>query len=150
MGGGAPPPREMGVKMFELAQTNPFTPERKKGGGACRNGYWARIRPRVTGAWSLPQSVHCCAALQHIHIRFDRCLGFTVHSSAQLTKHHYMTPLYKENHAFRVTPAGDPPMMLKSGAETLQCSPTLIRSWGIQQQVIGNQMCPYVSVTQKE
>ena len=39
-------------------------------------------------------------------------------------------------------------MMLKSGAEALQCSPTLIWSWGIQQHVIGNQMCPYVSVTQ--
>ena len=34
MGGGAPPPPpERGVKMFELAQTNIFTPERKKGGG---------------------------------------------------------------------------------------------------------------------
>ena len=29
-----PPPLEMGVKMFELAQTNLFNPERKKGGGA--------------------------------------------------------------------------------------------------------------------
>ena len=28
-----PPPPEMGVKMFELAQTNLFTPKRKKGGG---------------------------------------------------------------------------------------------------------------------
>ena len=28
-----PPPPEMGVKMFELAQTNIFTPERKKRGG---------------------------------------------------------------------------------------------------------------------
>ena len=35
MGGGAPPPPpEKAVKMFELAQTNIFTPERKKGGGA--------------------------------------------------------------------------------------------------------------------
>ena len=33
MGGGAPPPPEMGVKMFEFAQTNIFTPERKRGGG---------------------------------------------------------------------------------------------------------------------
>ena len=34
-GGGCsppPPPPEMGVKMFELAQTNIFTPEQKKGG----------------------------------------------------------------------------------------------------------------------
>ena len=31
MGGGGGPP-EMGVKMFELAQTNIFIPERKKGG----------------------------------------------------------------------------------------------------------------------
>ena len=31
MGGGGGPP-ERGVKMFELAQTNIFTPERKKGG----------------------------------------------------------------------------------------------------------------------
>ena len=29
-----PPPPEMGVKMFELAQLNLFTPDRKKGGGA--------------------------------------------------------------------------------------------------------------------
>ena len=28
-----PPPPEMGVKMFELAQTNIFTPEWKRGGG---------------------------------------------------------------------------------------------------------------------
>ena len=28
-----PPQKKMGVKMFELAQTNIFTPERKKGGG---------------------------------------------------------------------------------------------------------------------
>ena len=28
-----PPPPERGVKMFELAQTNIFTPERKRGGG---------------------------------------------------------------------------------------------------------------------
>ena len=34
MGRGAPPSPEMGVKMFELAQTNIFTPERKRGGGA--------------------------------------------------------------------------------------------------------------------
>ena len=33
MGGGAPPPPpKRGVKMFELAQTNIFTPKRKKGG----------------------------------------------------------------------------------------------------------------------
>ena len=32
MGGGGNPP-ERGVKMFELAQTNIFTPKRKKGGG---------------------------------------------------------------------------------------------------------------------
>ena len=31
--GWCPPPPEMGVKMFELAQTNIFTPGRKKGGG---------------------------------------------------------------------------------------------------------------------
>ena len=29
-------------------------------------------------------------------------------------------------------------MKLKSVAEALQCSPTLIRSWGIQQRAIGN------------
>ena len=33
MGGGAPPPLEMRVKMFELVQTNIFTPQRKRGGG---------------------------------------------------------------------------------------------------------------------
>ena len=43
MGGGAPPPPEMGVKMFELAQTNLFTPERKKGGG----GHPLAIHPRL-------------------------------------------------------------------------------------------------------
>ena len=32
-GATSPPPPQMGVKMFELAQTNIFTPERKKGGG---------------------------------------------------------------------------------------------------------------------
>ena len=32
MGEGGPPPKR-GVKMFELAQTNIFTPERKEGGG---------------------------------------------------------------------------------------------------------------------
>ena len=32
-GGRSPPPPEMGEKMFELAQTNIFSPERKKGGG---------------------------------------------------------------------------------------------------------------------
>ena len=32
MGGDPPPPREMGVRMFELAQLNLFTPERKGGG----------------------------------------------------------------------------------------------------------------------
>ena len=46
-GGGRcpPPPPERGVKMFELAQTNIFTPERKKGGAThwrffahCRQG----------------------------------------------------------------------------------------------------------------
>ena len=31
-----PPPPEMAVRMFELAQTNIFTPERKKGGGHWR------------------------------------------------------------------------------------------------------------------
>ena len=31
--GEVPPPPEMGVKMFELAQTSIFTPERKKEGG---------------------------------------------------------------------------------------------------------------------
>ena len=29
-------------------------------------------------------------------------------------------------------------MKLKSVAEALQCSPTLIRSWGIQQRAIGS------------
>ena len=47
MGGGAPPPPpEKGVKMFKLAQTNIFTPERKKGGGghplAIRRQFLAR------------------------------------------------------------------------------------------------------------
>ena len=31
-----PPPHEMGVKMFELAQTNILSPERKKGGATNR------------------------------------------------------------------------------------------------------------------
>ena len=44
MGGGAPPPPpEMGVKMFELAQTNLFTAERKKGGAT----HW----PFVANCW---------------------------------------------------------------------------------------------------
>ena len=33
MGGRAPAPHRMGVKMFELVQTNVFTPETKKGEG---------------------------------------------------------------------------------------------------------------------
>ena len=32
--GGGDPPSEKGVKMFELAQLNLFTPEVRKGGGA--------------------------------------------------------------------------------------------------------------------
>ena len=31
-GSAPPPPPEMGVKLFELAQSNIVTPERKKGG----------------------------------------------------------------------------------------------------------------------
>ena len=40
-----PPPPEMGVKMFELAQTNLFTPEGKKGGGT----YWRFVGNRWQG-----------------------------------------------------------------------------------------------------
>ena len=32
--GGDPPPPEKGVKMFELAQLNLFSPEKKRGGGS--------------------------------------------------------------------------------------------------------------------
>ena len=35
-GGSPPPPSEKGVKMFELAQLNVFTPDVKKGGGHWR------------------------------------------------------------------------------------------------------------------
>ena len=51
VGGAPPPPPKMGVKMFELAQTNIFTPERKRGGpptgnslpAACRGWAWGGV-----------------------------------------------------------------------------------------------------------
>ena len=85
---------------------------------------------QVSSAYKTPQ-----------HRRPQASLNMKISTSKSLRQY------IKKNHAIRVTPAGDPPMMLKSGAEALQCSPTLIRSWGIQH---GSQMCPYVSVTQKE
>ena len=49
-------PPEMGVKMFELAQTNFFTPERKKGGG----GHPLAIRrPLLTGQCKLCRASPC-------------------------------------------------------------------------------------------
>ena len=42
------------------------------------NGYWARIRPRVTGAWSSPHPVQCFALLHCIanQINAACCLAF--------------------------------------------------------------------------
>ena len=54
MGGDAPPPPpEMRMKMFELAQTNLFTPERKRGGGApTGDSSPTAVRCWAWGGWS--------------------------------------------------------------------------------------------------
>ena len=48
-----PPPPEKGVKMFELAQLNLFTPEKKKGGAATGDSSRCAGRRWDWGGWSL-------------------------------------------------------------------------------------------------
>ena len=52
--GETTPPSEKGVKMFELAQLNLFTPDVKKGGGVEANGDSSPCAGRrwVWGAWT--------------------------------------------------------------------------------------------------
>ena len=55
MGGDAPPPPEMGVKMYELAQLNLFIPKRKKGGRPTGNSSPTAGKGWAWLGWSMEQ-----------------------------------------------------------------------------------------------